>query len=155
MIHKRSPCATGFTLLEIIVYVGLLSVLCVGSWAALFGLMGNMDKTSADIRTQEDVDFVIAKLRWLGTGAQSIVTTPDGVVFTNVHIGIGSPVNIRIEHTMLTLSYAGSGAVDLLPTHLTQLTQGMPAFTYSEPNRELIVTIGVDNENIHRHIFFP
>lgn len=152
---KTAKYLYGFTLLELMVYVGLLSILLIGSWAAVFHLMANMDGASAHIRKQEEIDFIVAKLHWLGMGAQAIAASEAGVVFTNETIGVDSPVSVRVENNKLVIVYGGGPAVELLPSYSVHRIPGMPAFAYGQLSGLLTANLIVDTEHVQRHIFFP
>lgn len=65
----------GFTLIETIIYIGLLSVLLVDLINSSYLLLSNLDRHDADIFAIQEGDFIKYKIRYFLIGA-SIVYTP-------------------------------------------------------------------------------
>lgn len=65
----------GFTLIETIIYIGLLSTLLVGLINSSYLLLSNLDRHDTDIFAIQEGNFIKDKIRYLLIGS-SIVYTP-------------------------------------------------------------------------------
>lgn len=146
---------SGFTLLEIIIYIGLLSILLVGAWAALFQLMRSIDANGTELKRQEDIEFALAKIHWLGMGAGSITTASTSITFAKPDLGLDSPIVLGVSNGMLTVTRNNASPAELLPGHIVAPTQNTPIFQTDVGHSFILVQITVDNKDIRRKIFFP
>lgn len=62
----------GFTLIEMILYLALFSVLIFGLLNASFVILGNLDRHDQHVTALEEGNFIIAKIDWLLTSAQVV-----------------------------------------------------------------------------------
>ncbi len=62
----------GFTLIEVLVYLALLSLILVGLLAFAFSIFQGSDRTQTKIMVQEEGDFLLGKINWALTGATGI-----------------------------------------------------------------------------------
>lgn len=62
----------GFVLIEMIIYIGLFSILIGGIIVSAFNLIQNTYRTDAQVVTHEEVNFVLKKLNWALVGAENI-----------------------------------------------------------------------------------
>ena len=69
--------SNGFTLIETIVYLALFSIMMGGAIVALFNLFESSGRELTHIMLQEEGNFIIAKINWAISGAQS-VNQPSG-----------------------------------------------------------------------------
>lgn len=146
---------SGFTLLEIIIYVGLLSILLVTAWAAVFNLMSGMQANGTELKRQEDIEFAIAKIRYLGMGADVITATNTSITFVKDDLGPASPVVITISGGKMLMARNNAPSAELLPSHTVAPTENVPAFQMDLARSSLLLNFAVDNKNIRRKIFFP
>ncbi len=64
----NSKIKSGFTLIEVIIYIALFSILLGGAFVTAFQLMNGSNKTYSDTAVQEEGDFVSRKINWALTG---------------------------------------------------------------------------------------
>ncbi|MCR4334182.1 MAG: prepilin-type N-terminal cleavage/methylation domain-containing protein [Patescibacteria group bacterium] len=62
----------GFTLIETIIYIGLLSVLLIGLVNSSYTLLSNFNRHDNDIFAIQEGDFIIGKIRYLLLGADVV-----------------------------------------------------------------------------------
>lgn len=154
-MKKSMHLYSGFTLLEIIIYIGLLSTLLVGVWGGLFRLVGWMNTNSSDLQRQEDLQFVVAKIHWLGMGAESVTTTNTSVTFIRPDFGTTSPITIAVTNGKIFITRNGGSSVELLPGHVTSAIPEMSLFQVDSSTNALSLNLMVDNRQIFRKVFFP
>ncbi len=72
--HYRfnSKSGAGFTLIEMIVYMALFSVMMGGLVVTMYYLYQSIGRTSANATAQEEINFVLKKIDWALTGASSV-----------------------------------------------------------------------------------
>ncbi|MDE2399790.1 MAG: prepilin-type N-terminal cleavage/methylation domain-containing protein [Patescibacteria group bacterium] len=68
----------GFTLIEVIIYIALFSLLMGTALVAAYQLIDGSGKLSTKNTTQEEGNFVMRKIDWALTGVQSITTPSSG-----------------------------------------------------------------------------
>lgn len=61
----------GFTLIEVIIYIALFSLLIGTAFVTAYQLIENSNKLSVKNTTQEEGNFVLRKLNWALTGAST------------------------------------------------------------------------------------
>lgn len=68
----------GFTLIEIIIYIALFTILMVGVFVTSYQLLQGSDTLSTKTVTQEEINFVVRKINWAltGTSSMAILTAP-------------------------------------------------------------------------------
>jgi len=77
----------GFVLIELIIYVGLFSIMIGGLIISAFLLMDTSYKTDVRTDTQEEMNFVLKKLDWALIGAENInIPNPNTLEVTNPNI---------------------------------------------------------------------
>jgi type II secretory pathway pseudopilin PulG len=62
----------GFTLIETIIYLALFAILIDGAVVAAFNLFENAGRELTHTMLQEEGNFLIAKINWAVSGAQSV-----------------------------------------------------------------------------------
>jgi prepilin-type N-terminal cleavage/methylation domain-containing protein len=62
----------GFTLIEVLVYLGLFAILMTGLVATAFSIFESSDRDQTRVLMQGEGDFLIAKINWALTGTKNI-----------------------------------------------------------------------------------
>ena len=75
----------GFSLIEVLVYICLFTLIIGGSLISIASVIQNTEKTQTRVLVQEEADFVLAKIGWALTGASTITvgTSPPSLTVTN------------------------------------------------------------------------
>jgi type II secretory pathway pseudopilin PulG len=68
MVHN----SRGFTLIEALIYIALLGLIMTGAVATSYQLAESEASLASDHRVQEEGNFVINKLQWALSGAQTV-----------------------------------------------------------------------------------
>ena len=135
---------TGFTLIEMVIYVALFSLMMTGVLLATYQLLEGGGMTEASVTTQEEGNFVLRKLSWVLTGTSSVaqITTPA----TGTYAGAlaltradGTKVNMCLKNQTIWIrenqsggscgdsSYASTTTSNVHVTSLQFLYQSSPA----------------------------
>ena len=77
-MKKYTKEASGFTLIEVIVYIGLFSLLVGTGFLVAFQLIDGSSDISAKATTEEEGNFVMQKVVWALTGVKSLTTPVSG-----------------------------------------------------------------------------
>lgn len=86
----------GFTLIEVLIYVVLLSLIIGGSLGITSQILKASGQNSGKLATQQEANFVLQKIDWALTGATtlnttispSVLTTPKGIFTFTLATGI-------------------------------------------------------------------
>ncbi len=100
--HKK-----GFTLIEVIIYTALFSLLMGTAFVTAFGLIEGSGKLSAKTTTQEEGNFVLRKINWALTGISNdtadITNPPKVAPYTSSTLLIkkwlmGTKISVLIDY---------------------------------------------------------
>ncbi len=67
-----SKSGAGFTLIEMVVYMALFSIMMGGLVVTVYYLYQSIGRTASNVTTQEEINFVLKKIDWALTGASSV-----------------------------------------------------------------------------------
>lgn len=108
-VSKKS----GFTLLEVILYIALFSILMSGAVVSAYQLMGGGAHTEHAVLVQEEGTFLIRKINWALTGASAAVSAGNTLTVTRPDLGAQSPVVITASGADVVLTRGGGTQVPL------------------------------------------
>lgn len=122
----RAPIHRGFTLIEALVYLALFAILMGGAVVAAYNLFEAAERDGTRVMLQEEGDFLLAKIDWALSGAQSVTAPAAGSVGNALTVAkwdtsLGSPMVVAKNGTNLTLT-KGSGAAVILNNTNVQVT---------------------------------
>src|SRR6185436_9854878 len=105
--------ASGFTLIEMLVYLALFAILMTGTLLTIQRLLGDVTGVRAKVNTDEEANFLLRKISWALTGAS--VSNPaagsSGNSLTLAKAGFGSnPIVFNLGGSAMQVSYAGGAA---------------------------------------------
>lgn len=108
----------GFTLIETLVYLALLSLVFTGLFAAGFAIVESLDAMKTRAIVQEEGNFIMAKLNWAVTNAKSadVIASPLALKLNNPP----SPV-ISYDSAQGYLEYDGE-PLNSLPVYVENVT---------------------------------
>lgn len=73
----------GFTLIEVLIYIVLFSLIIGGGMLGVYQIIEGSDKTSAKTMAEQESIFFLRKLNWAMTGATSVsVPNPTRLIIT-------------------------------------------------------------------------
>jgi len=68
----------GFTLIEMLIYIALFSIIMVGLISGIYLIIQNAGKTTFKVGASEEINFVLKKIDWALTNASKINTPTSG-----------------------------------------------------------------------------
>lgn len=105
----------GFTLLEVIIYCALFSVLMTSSIVTLYALISSSEKTTRDTTVIAEVTFINQKLDWLLYSATAVSASNVATLqISRPDLGSDSPITFSEFNSGLYLARQGD-----VPTRLT------------------------------------
>ncbi len=114
----------GFTLIEVVVYIALFSILLGGGFVTAFQLMNGSNKTYINTAIQEEGNFVLKKLEWSLTGldpANPPSVSGSSCTQTLTVTKINHPLNpivVRLNVNTLEISENGGAYLPLTTTNV-------------------------------------
>ena len=123
-VMPRASSLTGFTLIEVIIYLALFAIVFGGAIVAAYNVFESNGRDQAKAMVQEEADFLIAKIDWALSGVKSATlpalppTPPDlssnGAVLSVTKYNFASnPVVISLSGTDLVISEGGNPPITL------------------------------------------
>lgn len=88
----------GLTLIETIIYIGLLGMLMIGAMTTVYSLLESGVAVSTDTTTQDEGNFVLAKIAW-ALGSQSNILVPSSSYDTSLTLIQEDGTSITIRQT--------------------------------------------------------
>src|SRR3990167_4074727 len=94
----------GFTLIEVIIYIALFSLLMGSAFVVVYQLIEGSDKLSVKNTTQEEGNFVMRKFNWALTGISSINSPSSGTsnILKVTKYG-GNKINICLDSNKIKI----------------------------------------------------
>jgi hypothetical protein len=105
----------GFTLVEILVYLGLFAILMAGMLATAFSMLESSDRDQTRVLMQGDGDFMVAKINWALTGVKDINSPSGSILEVNKWItpGVATTVDFRLSGTDMVIRRGGGAPIIL------------------------------------------
>ena len=110
----------GFTLIEVIIYIALFTILMGGAFVTAYQLIDGTNRIKVNTTIQEEGNFVMRKLDWIFSNLST--TTPPSIggslpcsqTITLYKINFSSnPIVLRLVSTTLEVSQGGGAYVPL------------------------------------------
>lgn len=113
-IHKRRP-SEGFTLIEALLYIAMMSIMIGGSVVGAYNLLEGSRRLNTHIATEEEAHFLLRKIAWTITNT-SAVNTPapgeSGPTLSVERIDDEAPLTVSLVSSTV---YLAEGNGDPLP----------------------------------------
>ena len=113
MKTSRAKVVRGFTLIETLIYIAIYSIIMAGALVSVYAILGSSARNAMKAMVQEEGSFLIGKIDWALTGAQSISQPTIGasgatLSTTKYDASIGNPIVISLSGGDLTISRGGN-----------------------------------------------
>lgn len=114
----------GFTLIEVLIYLGLFAMLLGGAVVASYSIFESSGRNQTKSMLEEEGDFLLAKINWALSGAQSVNSPTQNATSTFLSVvkwdtSIGNPIIINPVGVNLTVSRGTNPAQVLNNTNVT------------------------------------
>jgi prepilin-type N-terminal cleavage/methylation domain-containing protein len=90
--------ARGFTLLEVVVYVALFSILIGGAMLSVFEMISSSGHSKAKITLEEEGSFLLSKIEWELSGAQEIRSPLISATSSTLSLLIGDTDSVSVTN---------------------------------------------------------
>jgi prepilin-type N-terminal cleavage/methylation domain-containing protein len=97
---------TGFTLIEVIIYIALFTILMVGAFVTAYQLLQGSDTLSGKAVTQDEINFVLRKIDWAlnGTSSSASLIIPSATTLSSSTLSFIRPDGNKIDFQLNTAS---------------------------------------------------
>ncbi len=114
---KNQKFTTGFTLLELVLYIGLFAVIVSISIVILYQMLQNNDQNRSFLEVEEEANFVARKIQWAVTGATTVSQPPPNqtssvLSVTKYNFG-KNPLVFSLSGEALALARGASSSITL------------------------------------------
>ncbi|MEN9390287.1 MAG: hypothetical protein RLZZ283_387 [Candidatus Parcubacteria bacterium] len=138
----------GFTIIEVLVYIGLFGIVIGGAVTAVYQIVESSGRSESKAHLQKEGDFLIGKIEWALSGARAIeapginVSNADTLTVRRWDTS-NDPVSFAVVGTDLTISRA-SGAPQVLNNTNVTVTDIRVSHIYSGGTNPESVTVTLD-----------
>jgi type II secretory pathway pseudopilin PulG len=104
-----------FTLIETVVYLGLLAIIMSGAFASAYGILGSSARNQAKALIQEEGTFLLGKIDWALGGVQSIAlpasnASGDMLSVIKYSASPGNPIVVAVSGGNMTIAKGANPA---------------------------------------------
>ena len=139
-ITKENENNSGFTLIEIIIYLGLFSIVVGGFLLITYGLVQGSGQSQSKAALNEEMAFLLGKIEWALTGASSLqVQVPSPSV-----LEISPGVTFTFDSGAQTLSFS---SVQLNSDSVTVTNLTFTEYTAAEKPDGIAIEFTLSNLN--------
>ncbi|HEY9586208.1 MAG TPA: prepilin-type N-terminal cleavage/methylation domain-containing protein [Candidatus Paceibacterota bacterium] len=111
---KQCRKSDGFTLIEIVIYTGLFSLVMALVLTAFFQIYGSQSQNQERIEVDSEANFIMQKIFWALSGAQTInqpaLSATSSVLSVNKYNFAGNPLVFDLMDGKIRLSRASAAA---------------------------------------------
>lgn len=104
---------SGFTLLEVMVYLALAAIFLGGILSCAYALTVSAGIEQTKILLQSEAQFLTGKFDWAVLGAQNFSTSDDGQILTIVKYNQSQPIIFSAENGHVALAVNGNAPAGL------------------------------------------
>lgn len=151
----------GFTLIEVIIYLGLFGMLVGGAVVASYSIFESSGRNQTKSIIEEEGEFILAKINWALSGAQSVNSPAVSATSTFLSVvkwdtSIGNPIilnpvgvnmtvsrganpaqafnntNVFVSNVLFTHTYKGTAEPESIDSHFTLTAKTSSGATVSQ-----------------------
>jgi prepilin-type N-terminal cleavage/methylation domain-containing protein len=123
----KTKGTAGFTLIEVIIYIALFSVLLGTAFITAYELLESSDTLSAKNTTGEEGNFVMRKLNWALSGVSEISVPSTGTLTVIKYDG--NIINFRLNSDKIEMKESASGNI-FIPITTSNVSVTSLQFSY-------------------------
>lgn len=127
MTNQRRVHNKGFTLIEVLIYIGLLSIIITGSLGVANQIVQGVQKDSARLMIQTEADFVLRKLDYALTGAKLSQVTGGSAL----SIAAGSGLCFSLSGSAIMLKQESCASASLTPLAITSVNVSVSSLSFT------------------------
>lgn len=138
----------GFTLLETLIYIGLVSVITGSFIAASYQIIDSRGRVQNQLELTENKKFLVEKLRWVLASNQAINSPAKGESSGNLSVNklnySGNPMVVDLSANQIRLTLGGGQPV---PITNSQVTVTSLTFTHQDLSNRSVIRIQATMQN--------
>lgn len=108
----------GFTLIETIIYIALISVILTMTLLATIGLLETKNRTAARLEVEEEANFLMGKIGWALAGARAVTAPAAGATSTALTVEkfnfAQNPITFDLADGAVRIRYGSAAPTPLL-----------------------------------------
>ena len=142
----------GFTLIEVLIYTAILTVILTGVLATFYSIINTSDSLRNQIELVENSKFLEQKLRWALTGATQINTPGLGSTSDTLSIerpGAGSPLVFDLSNGIVRMASGSGDPVPITNDFVIVSSLSFKNFSFSSDTKNSIrIKANLTNTNM-------
>ena len=108
---KNSQKSRGFTLIEVIIYLALFSIIIGGGMVATYHILQSTDAGTNHVILEEEANFLLRKIDWALTGSTLVAVPTSSTLQSTKNIdGVSTLLTFNFSSPNLTLKRASGSA---------------------------------------------
>lgn len=108
---QRTPKRSGFTLIEVLIYIVLFSIIVSGTILVFYQLLRSQAQNKSRSEVESEANFLMTKIAWALSGAQTINSPAPGATSTSLSVSkynfAQNPLVFDVSSGTLRLSRGG------------------------------------------------
>lgn len=112
----------GMTIIEVLIYLGLISIIFSGCITTAYYLINTTQKVNAKIIENEEINFLIQYLNWACENINSVISPPPLQELNSFNINkngyANNPINIFLQNGQIFLQTGTEPAISLTSQNL-------------------------------------
>lgn len=125
--YKIVNARDGFTLIEVIIYLVLFSIIIGGTFTIGYRLLSGSGITSSNLRVQEEAHFILRKIDWVLSGLANVTLPASGTtgsILIVTRSGVTGPIKLDLNSGVLqiTRGISASNALNSQSIPVTSVT---------------------------------
>ena len=129
MINRQRVHNSGFTLIETLIYIGLLSVIIAASLGVANQIIIGSEKNSVRLMTQAEADFVLRKLDYALAGVK--LSQVAGGSTLSIVAGSGFCFSFNSVSSVIMLKREPCASASLTPQALTSINVSVSSLSFA------------------------
>ena len=123
----------GVTLIELVIYIALFSIIIGGAMVTVFQIVVSSNKLQSKVVLQEEANFLLRKINWAINGATAMSVSGTSLTITNSSIVSTSPNRIifSLSSGYMTIQKSGDATASNLNSQNVKVSNLI--FTYTAP----------------------
>lgn len=115
----------GFTLIEVLVYITLVSIMVIVSISTVFTLINNSDGLNQRVVIEDEANFILNKIEWSLGSVNAIISPAPGAngsaLILTRHNFPSNPIAFDLNNENIRMSVAG-GSPEILNSDLVSIS---------------------------------
>ncbi len=142
----------GFTLLETVIYIALLSVILTGLLVSVYPLFTGTERINAKVTAEGEAAFILRKVAWMLSDATAVTSPAFAGALSSTFRVVrysGSPVIMRLNPTTGELEISEDDGVSYLLLTASRVKVENFEVTRTAPSGQTLISVEFDINGQH------